>query len=103
MKKHINISSVLMLIVYGAMTMVVAPLHHHAPEDGANKHSAAAHASHDCGICTYTSASVTFEPAADEVITVRWTGETVPVESSVVRAHLCYRESPRRGPPTHLS
>lgn len=92
-----------MLIIYGALTMVAAPLHHHAQDDGALHHNAAAHASHDCGVCTYASASVTFAPVADEILLVALTNESVPVETASSVASVFAVDSPRRGPPTHLS
>jgi hypothetical protein len=102
MKNQINILSVLMLIVYGAMTMVIVPLHHHTPEDGTQQH-AAAHASHDCGVCTYASASVSFAPSADEVPLAALTNESIPVEAASSVVSVFVDDSPRRGPPSLLS
>ncbi|NUN68621.1 MAG: hypothetical protein HUU02_02810 [Bacteroidetes bacterium] len=102
MKRTVNISAVLMLIVYGALTLVAAPLHRHSSEDVSKQH-AAAHASHDCGVCTYASASVTSEPPQEGAPIVRWTGETVPAETRTIHCESSVRDYPRRGPPALLS
>jgi hypothetical protein len=63
MKRTVDIIAVLMLVVYGTLTLVAVPMHHHAMQyvDAPQFHSSTNHQSVDCGICTFAATTVLIE------------------------------------------
>gem|GEM_PF-5393346 len=106
MRKHINILSLLVLAVYGALTLVAMPLHQHPMSyvDTPHYQSFITHHGLDCSVCTFNSQSVSVALSSSQCVRA-----TVPSEQlQSVEVPNSYHSQfekvyPRRGPPSPLS
>jgi hypothetical protein len=60
MKKYIDILTVVMVVIYGTLTLVAVPMHHHALEyvDTPQYHSTTVNHGVECSICTFSTNSI---------------------------------------------
>ena len=106
MKKHLNIFSLLVLAVYGTLTLVAVPLHHHTIEYADTPHyqSVTTHHGDGCDVCTFAAGSYTVSVSfglcselADN------SSGLVTINSPKNFSSLFTKEYPRRGPPAFLA
>ncbi|MBP6672202.1 MAG: hypothetical protein KA247_03595 [Bacteroidetes bacterium] len=100
MKKLTNICSVLMLIVYGTLTLVVVPLHHHTHVHSSTSHQTSGNENQDCGLCTISATVVVFQPALTSVTMLQSAERIHFTDHSSELSTAFSKEYPRRGPPS---
>lgn len=102
MSKKINILSLLLLVVYGTLTLVAVPLHQHAMNyvDIPQYHTTVAHHGADCSVCTFAAQSIT-TPLSIEDGSVVLAQSEKPSSTELPKAYTLQftKEYPRRGPP----
>ncbi|MBI2429103.1 MAG: hypothetical protein HYV29_09975 [Ignavibacteriales bacterium] len=106
MSKRINILSLLLLVVYGTLTLVAVPLHQHAMNyvDTPQYHSVVVLHNADCGVCTFASHSFGTSLSTIGGIVPHAQSETSFSESTDQHHPSQFtREYPHRGPPAFLS
>ena len=106
MKKHLNILSLLVLVVYGTLALVAVPLHHHTIEyvDSPQYQSVTAHHGVDCDVCTFASSSFTISTSSGLCTKLVDTPDKpFVVELANGFTSLLSKEYPRRGPPAFLA
>jgi hypothetical protein len=102
MKRSVDIIAVLMLVVYGTLTLVIVPMHHHAMQyvDIPQYHSTANHQSVDCSICTFAATTVLIEtPTFHTLLDPNDVSPLIIVTSEGIPSHVDQSFS-RRGPPS---
>lgn len=102
MTKRINILSLLLLVVYGTLTLVAVPLHQHAMNyvDTPQYQIVVAHHGTDCGVCTFAAQSIT-TPLSIENGSVILVQSEKPFSTKLPKEYTSQfsKEYPRRGPP----
>lgn len=93
-----------MLVVYGTLTLVVVPTHHHTLEyvDSPQYHSTTLNHGVECDLCTFSTTSIVVEPSTLASVLDR--GVDSPVIAAYHNTHtadigLAFS---RRGPPAFL-
>lgn len=104
MSKRINILSLMLLVVYGTLTLVAVPLHQHTMDyvDTPQYHSVIFHHTADCGVCTFASHSIGTSLSTDDGVVLHAQSEK-PFSDPAVRQHPSQysKEHPHRGPPAY--
>jgi len=102
MKHTVDIIAVLMLVVYGTLTLVAVPMHHHTMQyvDVPQYHSTTNHQSVDCGICTFAASTVLVEaPPSHTHVDGSDASPLIAGMSEVILSH-ADQAFLRRGPPS---
>ncbi|MHB1049029.1 MAG: hypothetical protein ACYC09_03035 [Bacteroidota bacterium] len=102
MKRTVDIIAVLMLVVYGTLTLVIVPMHHHAMQyvDIPQYHTATHHQSVDCGICTFAATTVLVETPAFHTLLDRSEISTLMTGTNEAIPSHADQSFSRRGPPS---
>lgn len=88
-----------MLIVYGTLTLVVVPSHHHFHSPISSSHQTSGHENQDCGLCTITATVIMFQPALTSVTMLESAERIHFTDHSSELSTSFSKEYPRRGPP----
>jgi len=104
MSRHSAILSLLLLTVYGVLTLVAVPLHHHVSsyEDSPALHASSHHVG-DCAVCTFSSNSAVDAPAPVTAAPVHADDRPMAVVSDAPVSAGAVLTAPHRGPPVALS
>lgn len=104
MSRHSSILSLLLLTVYGALTLVAVPLHHHALsyEDSPALHASSHHGG-DCAVCTFSSNSAVDVPAPVAAAPDHADERPLAVVSDAPVSAGAVITAPHRGPPVARS
>jgi hypothetical protein len=104
MKRHIDILTVVMVVIYGTLTLVAVPMHHHALEyvDTPQYHSTAVNHGVECSICTFSSLSAAVYPPTASTILDLGADSPMIVEHNNTHTTVVDPTISRRGPPVIL-
>jgi hypothetical protein len=114
MRRYLNILSAALLMVYGTLTFVIVPLHHHANENNISSKQLPSALSQwagimtvgisadDCDVCTFASTSVLVQPSIHSFSTVVESGSIV-VLSPKLSSRDFSSSAFLRGPPENFS
>jgi len=101
-KKNLNILTLLVLVVYSALTLVAVPLHHHTLEyvDTPDYQSVINHHGDGCDVCTFAAGWFTISTSS-EVCAGLADNSAKPLTIKLTDdfSSLLSKEYPRRGPP----
>lgn len=106
MKKNLNILSLLVLVVYGTLTLAAVPMHQHAMNyvDTPQVHSVLTHHGLDCSVCTFVSQTIgTPLVSANGIVLPEQSEKPSFVQLPKEYTSQFSKEYPRRGPPAILS
>jgi hypothetical protein len=110
MRKYLNILSVTLLMIYGTVTMVIVPFHHHSEESIAlssrpvssstvqSEKSSVAHESKECYVCVFSQINIVF-PSAVISCACESFQETQFSVNSDIQSLVFLLSNPHRGPP----
>ena len=90
----------LMLIVYGTLTLVIVPTHHHVPSSSSASSHASGHENQDCGLCTLNATVVVYQPSLTSVTILESAERIHFTDHSSELSTAFSKEYPRRGPPS---
>ena len=96
----------MMLVVYGTLTLVAVPLHHHTIEyvDTPHYQSVTTHHGEGCDVCTFASGSFTVSAAFGLCAEFADNSKKLfTLKSPKDFSSLFTKEYPRRGPPAFLA
>jgi hypothetical protein len=105
-QKRINILALLLLVVYGTLTLVAVPLHQHAVYyvDAPQYQSVITHHGLDCSVCTFVSQSTGTSLASEHgIVLSEQSGKPSFAQLPKEYTSQFSKEYPRRGPPALLS
>ena len=110
MRKYLNILSVILLMIYGTVTLVIVPFHHHPEENVAlssrsassstvqSEKSFVAHESKECYVCVFSQITIVF-PSAVVSCACESFHESQFAVNSDTQTLVFLLSNPHRGPP----
>lgn len=110
MRKYLNILSVTLLMIYGTVTLVIVPFHHHSDESIAlssrtvststvqSEKSSVTHGSKECYVCVFSQINIVFSSASISCACESFQLSQFSVNSDT-QSLVFLLSNPHRGPP----